>query len=107
MNVVTISDYLQGRRFNSRVLARAGEALTPAIVKFNENNERGIKCEWSMSAKYQTGTLFIEMQDDEDMSPEAEALIENQLADILDDHFGYQFDHDEIRSSYASLDVNF
>lgn len=106
-NVVKISDYLSSRRFNRKMLENAGKKLTPIIVEFNETNERKINVEWDMSAKYQSGTLFIEMDDGDDMSIESKVWIECELSPLLEDIFGYDFDEDEIRDSYASLSVGF
>lgn len=106
-NVIKISDYLQGRRFNRKMLDNAGKAITPAINEFNENNERTVSCEWSMSAKYQTGTLFIEMDDGDNLSIEAKVWIEDVLSELLEQQFGYWYDEDDVRDSYASLSVGF
>jgi len=106
-NVIGISLYLEGRRHNSKLLKKIGTALSPLIVKFNDSNDREIKAEWSMSAKYQTGTLSIEMEDGDDLSSNARDFIEGELSDELLEWFEYYFDEDDVRDSYASLSVGF
>lgn len=106
-NVVKISDYLQGRQFNRKVLENAGKKITPAIVEFNGNVDDKIVVEWSMSAKYQTGTLFIETESGGDLDYRVKYWIEDVLSPLLEDIFGYDYDEDDVRDSYASLSVGF
>jgi hypothetical protein len=107
MNLVTFSDYLQGRSFNRTILNNIGKQLTPFIEAFNSCHPRQVTVQWDMSAKYQTGTIMVEMADGDDLSPEAREWIECSLSDQLNEQFGYDFDEDDIRSSYASLPVGF
>lgn len=106
-SLITFSDYLEGRRFNRAVLNKAGKAISPLIEAFNSCHKRQVVLQWCMSAKYQTGTLMVEMADDENMSEEAIEWVECSLSNELQEWFGYDFDEDDIRDSYASLPVGF
>ena len=106
-NVIGFTDYLESRSFNRKVLNNIGTAITPAVNQFNESNDRQVKLEWSMSAKYQSGTLYVTMEDDDELSDQVRYWIEAELCDQLEEWFDYWFDEDEVRSTYASLSVGF
>lgn len=106
-SIIGFSDYLQSRRFNSTLLNRIGEEISPVIEQFNEANDRQVKVEWCMSAKYQTGTLSVKMEDGDELSDAVKWWIEESLSPALEEWFDYMFDYDDVRDTYASLDVGF
>ena len=105
---IEISSYLQGRKHNSQLLEKLGEEVFgPALEKFNEDNERQVKAEWNMSAKYQSITMSFEMEDGENLSPEfINFLVFGKLADLLSEWFAAEADeYDCENRSYVSVDI--
>lgn len=104
-----ISTYLQGRQHNSQLLNKiAEEHLDPAIEAFNDRNDRALKAEWSMSAKYQSITINFEMEDGEEMSEGAiQDICYGQLADVISEWFAAEADEDDFNegSTYFSVDI--
>jgi len=104
---VGISDYLDGRRCNRQLLNRIAHSsgLNNAIDKFNESAEREIQAEWSMSAKYQTLTLHVSMTDGDSLSMTAKTFIWDEIDEIASEWFGTGVDDEDIRSTWASIDL--
>lgn len=101
------SDYLQSRRHNSQLLTKLGEEVfEPLFDKFNENNDRDLKAEWNMSAKYQSITISFEMEDGEDMSSEAiNEICYGPIAEAISEWFAAEADEDDARDTYFSVDI--
>lgn len=103
-----ISTYLQGRQHNSHLLHKiADEAITPAIITFNENNDRQLKAEWTMSAKYQSIQISFEMEDGEVMSDEAiNSICYGPISEVVDEWFAAEGDEDDYPdSTYFLIDI--
>lgn len=103
-----ISSYLQGRRHNSQLLNKiAEEAIQPAIDKFNEDQDRELKAEWNMSAKYQSVTISFEMVDGDDMSDEAiQEICYGNLCEVISEWFAAEaYEEDYSGSTYFSVDI--
>ena len=104
---ILISDYLQSRRYNSTLLRKVGELLEPHVDKFNEENERKINVEWCMSAKYQRIQIKIEMEDENDVSYEAECFAtDSEFAEVLESWIGACTGDYETYKSYLVIECN-
>lgn len=105
---IETSEYLKGRRHNSQLLTKLGEEyLGPMIDQFNSTTDRPIVAEWSMNAKHQTVTLFIKMEDGEDLSNEAiQEICYGKLAEQISEWFAAEADEtDCYDATYVSIDL--
>lgn len=107
---IAISDYLQGRNHNSHLLGRIADefGFDEDILEFNQNNDRAIIVEWSMSAKYQEITFNITMLDGGEMSDEAKGyIVHGTFGELVDNAFGAYVDEDNVKSTWASISLGF
>ena len=103
-----ISTYLQGRRHNSQLLSKiAEEAIQPTIDRFNEDQDRQLKAEWDMSAKYQSIQITFEMEDGDNMSDEAiQEIVYGNLSEVISEWFAAEAcEEDYNNSTYFSVDI--
>ena len=106
--VIQFSQYLRSRRFNRTTVNQIGKAITPCIVEFNNDNvDHPIKVSWCMSAKYQTGTIIVEMEANTDLTESARDFINVTLSDELENWFGVSVDEDDFRDNYSCTIVGF
>jgi len=102
-----VSNYLQGRRYNSQLLTKLGEEVfDPLIEKFNDDNDRGLEVEWCMSSKYQSIIMSFRMEDKEDLTSEAiEEICYGPIADAMSEWFAAEADDDDAANTYFSVDI--
>lgn len=105
--LVTISDYMQGRRYNRKLYDRLVALLQEIVIKHRTKSNikfPHLVMEISMSAKYQTPYVKIEVfnPENDEQDPNFERLggVESDVMDALDKVGFTQTDTEEKNDAY-------
>ena len=100
---VTITDYMQSRRYNRKIYDRLVQRLE-SIADAAREEFPGIRMEIDMSAKYQTPIIIIKYDSYSEEDPGNIGYVEQEIMDALDD-VGFTFR--EARATGYGYEIDF